>query len=420
MDLREFIRWQTQKRNWQKYIASPSTYLFLELLSGFWRPGQAARHTKAALLFGIRLMRQACRGKRPVVWTNVYTPPELIWAWGGVPFLPEVAAAVAASLGRSAHFLKVAEGAWYSPDLCSFHRCALGMALERVLPRPDLVLATSHLCDGAVKFLEMAAEIYGCPYYLLQIPYQDTPPSRSWLAEEIKALQQELKPLLPSRPEEIERVADRINATRRHMTAINDLRKNIPAPWRGSEALTQVVIFLNGLGTAEALSFYRELEQVLRCRVQKNARAAAGRQERRLLWLHFKPFYPNPLMDLLEVRHKTVIAFEEVSEVFWEEISGDSFAEGIAAKILANPLWGPAERRVNQTLKLTREYRVQGVIHFAHWGCRQSTGSAALLRAALGEAGIPFLNLDGDCIDPRNFMEGQTVTRVESFLEMLR
>ncbi len=419
MDLREYIRRRTQRNKWEKYITSPQTYLFLELLSIFWHPGKLNRPTKAALLFGIRLMRQACRGKRPVVWTNVYTPPELIWAWGGIPFFPEAAAAVAASLGRSIHFLKVAEGAWYSTDLCSFHRCALGMALERVLPRPDLVIATTHLCDGAVKFLEMTAGIYGCPFYLLQIPYRDTPQSRSWLAEEILALQKELKPLLPARPEEIGRVIDNLNATRRHMAAINDLRKNIPAPWRGSEALTRVVIFLSGLGTAEALNFYRELEQVLRCRVSKNAPAVAE-QERRLLWLHFKPFYPNPLMDLLESGLKSVIAFEEVSEVFWEEIPRDNYAGGMAAKILANPLWGPAERRVKQAMKLAREYRVQGVIHFAHWGCRQSNGSAALLRTAFGKAGIPFLNLDGDCIDPRNFMEGQTITRVESFLEMLR
>ena len=419
MDLKEYIRRRTREDGWRNYITSPRTYLFLELLNAFWRPGKAARPTKAALLFGIRLMRQACRGKRPVVWTNIYTPPELIWAWGGVPFFPEVAAAVAASLGWSPHFLKVAEGAWYSTDLCSFHRCALGMALERMLPRPGLVLATTHLCDGAVKFLETAAGIYECPYYLLHVPYQDTPPARSRLTEEIRALQKELKPFLPCRPEEIQRVTDNLNATRRYMLTVNDLRKNTPAPWRGDEALTQVAIFLNGLGTAEALTFYRELEQLLRRRVQKNAPATAER-ERRLLWLHFKPFYPNPLMDLLEVKEKAAIAFEEVSEVFWEEIPRDSFAEGVAAKILANPLWGPAERRVKQALRLAREYNAQGVVHFSHWGCRQSNGSATLLRTALGKEGIPFLSLDGDCVDPRNFMEGQTVTRVESFLEMLR
>ncbi len=418
MNIKEYIYRKTQNGEWHRYVTSPRTYLFLELLSGLWCLGKLNRHSKASLLFGTRLLRQAYQGARPVVWTNVYTPPELIWAWGGIPFMPEAAAAVAANLGWSTYFLKVAEGAWYSTDLCSFHRCALGMAMERLLPRPDLILASSHLCDGAVKFLEAAGRLYGCPYFLLPVPYRDTPQARSWLAGEIRALQRELKTLLPARPKEAARVFANVNATRRHMVAVNELRKNVPAPWRGSEALTLVILFLNGLGTAEALSFYRELERVLSRRVRKKT-PVVPEQKRRLLWLHFKPFYANPLLDLLEIGHQSVIAFEEVSYVFWEEIPPDAYAEGIAAKMLANPLWGPGEKRVNLVLRLVRDYHAQGVIHFSHWGCRQSTGAAALLRAALNKEGIPFLDLDGDCIDPRNFMEGQTVTRVESFLEMV-
>lgn len=418
MDLKEYIRRRTQNYQGQKYVTSSATYLILEVLCGLWRPGKLTRHTKASFLFGVRLLRQAYRGVRPVVWSNVYTPPEMIWAWGGIPFLPEVAAAVAANLGWSIHFLKAAEKAWYSSDLCSFHRCALGMAMEGVLPRPDLIIATSHLCDGAVKFLEVASRIYNCPYYLLSIPYHDTSQNRFWLADEITALQKELKPVLPVRPKEIKRVVKNINATREHMVGINNLRKNVPAPWRGNEALTQVVVFLNGLGTIEALNFYRLLEQVLSYRIKKEI-FVVPEQKKRLLWLHFKPFYANPLLDLLEIEHKNIIVFEEVSEVFWDEFSTDGFEAGIAAKILANPLWGPGEKRVKLVLELVRAYNAQGVIHFSHWGCRQSSGIIMPLRNALNKEGIPLLDLDGDCIDPRNFMEGQTFTRVESFLEML-
>jgi benzoyl-CoA reductase/2-hydroxyglutaryl-CoA dehydratase subunit BcrC/BadD/HgdB len=419
VDLRKHIRGWTENYDWRKYVTFPQTYSLLGFLSWFWRPGKLERHLKDSFLFGVRLLSQAYGRKRPVVWANIYTPAELIWAWGGIPFFPEAAAAVAASLGWSVHFLKTAEGAWFSTDLCSFHRCALGMALEKILPRPDLVIATNNLCDGAAKFLEIAAGIYGCPYFLLSVPYTDSPQSRAWLAEDILALQREVKKLLPARQEEIARVIAYVNTTRKHMVAVNNLRRSLPSPWRGSEALTQVIVFFNALGTGEGLSFYRSLEKVLGYRVAKGLPAVPD-QRKRLLWLHFKPFYPNPLLDLVEIGHRAVLAFEEVSEVFWEEIPQSDYAGGIAAKILANPLWGPAERRVKLVIDLARAYRVDGVIHFAHWGCRQSTGSVHLLRTALGREGIPFLNLDGDCIDPRNYMEGQTATRIEGFLEMLR
>jgi benzoyl-CoA reductase/2-hydroxyglutaryl-CoA dehydratase subunit BcrC/BadD/HgdB len=35
------------------------------------------------------------------------------------------------------------------------------------------------------------------------------------------------------------------------------------------------------------------------------------------------------------------------------------------------------------------------------------------------EYGIPFLEIDGDLVDPRNYAEGQIRTRVEGFMEVM-
>lgn len=418
MALRKYVGQKIQSAQWQKFITSAYPYFFLEMITMLWQPRKLTRHIKISVQGELRLLRQAYSRKRPVVWTNVYTPPELIWAMGGIPLMPEVIAAIAADLGWSTNFLQTAEGAWYSTDLCSFHRCALGMAVARVLPRPDVIVATSHLCDGAVKFLEMAGRMYGCPYYLLHIPYRDDNYSRSWLAGELSALSRELKPLLPSSEREISFVTGNVNAAREHMLAVNELRRSVPAPWRGDEALTRIVMFLNMLGARETVDFYRVLRQELEYRVGKGL-PMVPEQKYRLLWLHFKPFYANSLMDLLECKRGGVIAFEEVNAVTWGRLSLEDWWESVAARILTNPLWGPGERRVEMVMKLVREYKINGVVHFSHWGCRQSMGMASLFREALGREKIPFLNLEGDCIDPRNFMEGQSATRVESFLEIL-
>ena len=42
------------------------------------------------------------------------------------------------------------------------------------------------------------------------------------------------------------------------------------------------------------------------------------------------------------------------------------------------------------------------------------------LKKELEAEGYPFLSLDGDCVDGRNYTPGQFATRIESFLEMLR
>lgn len=418
-NIKELIAHKLQDKG-KKYFTRPSFYFLLKTLVAFWRPQKDRWPQKISLSFYLNLLQRAYGKKQPVVWTNVYTPPELIWALGGIPFMPEIFAAVAASLGLAPFFLKKAEEAWYSSDLCSFYRGALGMMHSHFVPAPDLILATGQLCDGAIKFLEAAGAFYRCPFYLLHIPYPVTSPTKAqtWLAEEMAALARNLKPLLAATPPTISKVVNHSNQTRENLLTVNQLRRQIPSPYRGSEALSDVGMHLLALGTTYGTAFYHHLANILSERA-KNKRPVLPQQKYRLLWLHFRPYYPNFLFDFLEKHHEAVIAFEEVNAVTWEKLSVDDFWFSLAAKILANPLWGQAGRRAFQVLSLARLYQVHGVIHFAQGGCRQSNGSVFLLQKTLRDHKIPFLNLEGDCIDERNFMAGQTMTRLESFLELL-
>jgi benzoyl-CoA reductase/2-hydroxyglutaryl-CoA dehydratase subunit BcrC/BadD/HgdB len=43
-----------------------------------------------------------------------------------------------------------------------------------------------------------------------------------------------------------------------------------------------------------------------------------------------------------------------------------------------------------------------------------------MIQAVLKELGVPVVNLEVDCVDTRNFAEGQLRTRLEAFMEMLQ
>jgi len=68
---------------------------------------------------------------------------------------------------------------------------------------------------------------------------------------------------------------------------------------------------------------------------------------------------------------------------------------------------------------LARDYRLDGASNPCHWGCRQGTGARGLISNGLKEINVPVLNLEVDCMDTRNFAEGQLRTRIEAFVEML-
>jgi benzoyl-CoA reductase/2-hydroxyglutaryl-CoA dehydratase subunit BcrC/BadD/HgdB len=129
--------------------------------------------------------------------------------------------------------------------------------------------------------------------------------------------------------------------------------------------------------------------------------------------------FPNPLLQLLEQDHGAVIAVDELNDVTWEPLDPREPYEGLARRMITMPLNGPAERRVRHLQRLAREYRVDGVVHPCHWGCRQGTGLRGLVQQGCREFGLPVLNLEVDCVDARSFAEGQLRTRVEAFLELI-
>lgn len=113
------------------------------------------------------------------------------------------------------------------------------------------------------------------------------------------------------------------------------------------------------------------------------------------------------------------MVIDELNQINWDPIDLERPYESIAARTLAIPLCEAIDRRINDLKRMVRDFRVDGVIHPCHWGCRQGTGARGMIEAALAKEGVPVLNLEADCIDPRNFSEGQIRTRLQAFMEMI-
>ena len=84
-----------------------------------------------------------------------------------------------------------------------------------------------------------------------------------------------------------------------------------------------------------------------------------------------------------------------------------------------NSFNGSAEHRVARAVELAKLLRADGAVWFCHWGCKQTSGAAQYARQHLEAAGFPTLVLDGDGCDSSNVNDGQMVTRLQAFLELL-
>ncbi len=404
-----------------KALKHPLAY---ELMARLGKRVYASRGKNAQgiwLDFNSRQMKTALERKGLVVWGNAFFPFELFYGLGVTPCHPETIAATAAILGMHRDAINCAESGGYSSDICSFYRCAIGLDMEGLLPPPDIVVSASYLCDGAVKSFNNASRKYGCEHYLLDVPYHHTEKSRQYVAGQLRELAQIIakKQGKPFSEEKLAVALRLSNEAREYQLKINELRKVSPCPLSGDDATSYMMdMQFFGPGSETAVTFYKALYEEIKDRVDKGE-GAVKKERFRLLWLHYiRPYYPNEIISYLEANGASV-CFNEATHVYWEPLDPEKPFQCLADKVLSIPNGGPLERRAELALKLAEEYDVDGVIHFSHWGCRQSCGGEYVIRDMMRKKDIPMLILDGDGTDSRNYSKEQTKLRLEAFLEML-
>ncbi len=422
MNPHKLFREKLKSKLGRKLLASPGTYklardVFVKKSSFSFE----ARKKMTAM--ALDQAAEAYHQKKPVAWTSAFFPSEMVYLFDLVPFAPEAAAGTLASLDLASDLLKQSDQMGIASDSCSFHRCATaGTALE-YFPLPDFLMASSHLCDGAPRLFQYMARRYEKPLYLLDVPYRENEGSLKYVADQLAKiahyLEQETGQKLTG--ERIEKVFKQSNLARQYQLEISRIRQQVPSPMNGEEGLSYVYLTLLGQGHPEAPNIYRTLTDELQEIVNNNAvKSARGDKERfRLIWMHLRPYHSPEMINYLENELNHKIVAEEMNHVYWPPLDPEKPFFSLARKILSHPGLGPIARRLETIEKMVRDYQTHAVIHFSHWGCRQSVGGALTMKKLLQKKGIPFLALDGDCIDGTSFPWGQALTRIEGFHEVL-
>lgn len=350
--------------------------------------------------------------RKKVAWASLFFPSEFLHAASLAPFYPEIAMGLIAALGFAHLPLAEAEKAWFSQDLCSYHRGSVGMSLLGFFPRPDFLFAISTICQGTVGFFETLQEIWKVPLFLVDVPKDSGPEAKRYVAEQLAEIAQKLEKEWRTRffweePFTLSNQTREILEDVAHLRQCKD-RMLLPP----TKNLDYLPYYYEFLGDPAALSFAEKLKAHLTA-------WASQTLPHRLVWLHLKPFYTGTLSAILEELGLGVV-FEEFTEVFPGELVASSPFPSLAEKILwANEVLASAHGRISHTLKVLKAYDAEGAIQFTQWGCRQSQGMNAILRKALLEAGYPVLLLDGDHLDRSHGGEEQVRARLEAFREML-
>jgi benzoyl-CoA reductase/2-hydroxyglutaryl-CoA dehydratase subunit BcrC/BadD/HgdB len=347
----------------------------------------------------------------------LYVPEEIIRALGGV--------AVGLCAGAEWAYDQVEQV--LPRNTCALIKSFMGFKMGKVCPyveSADLIIGETT-CDGKKKAYELFGEL--APLHVMELPQMKRPQDAALWRGELDRLVIELERVSGRTLtfEALQQATREVNAKRRALQRLNAARAAAPAPISGKDALLAVQV-----------AFYDDVprftQMVDKIADELEARVAAGSgvapaDAPRVLVTGSPMSVPNwKVHDLVEKAGGVVVAEELCTGArYYEKLVAEeaTTTEGLLDDIAAKYLdincacFTPNPGRIDDVLRLAREYKADGILHYALQFCAPYQIEATTVERAAREAGIPLLRVDTDYS-----MEdaGQLGTRVEAFLEMLQ
>lgn len=357
-----------------------------------------------------------------VPWVSYLFPTEILSSYGLTPLIPEIGSAVLTGSDLRGPVEAAAGRMSLARDVCSYHRIALAAVENDMLPAPSMCLGTTPLCLGKECLLEMLATRHQVPFREIRVPLppdegETAPEVITDVAEQIRELHDDIGRWTGRRPA-LKKIMGLSN--RASVAWGKTMSDRLACRLEMDGRLTFSTVFLGQLlwGTSAGA---KDFERLLNERGRRDLMAPVldgGRRLKRLLWMHTVPHHDSELFQMMAERDAVVI-FEEMGQMHLETIDVDDPFPGLARRLADNVLWGSSTRRARLNVALAKQLKVDGAVHFNHWGCRHGLGSIPVIRNAFMEAGIPFLAIDGDALGKGGPQQEKSMQAMESFLELL-
>ncbi len=367
-----------------------------------------------------RLGQRLYSGEHKVAWCGIAAPYDLLNAMEVTSCFVEFIGAMLASTGIVGDFIEATEQIGYSSDSCSYHRAVSGAAMKGLMPKPEFLIGTTCPCSGGLAVIEHLAAHFEKQLFVLHIPQNESREEVRHLAEQMRAMTSFVSKItgVPLDPDKLKSAIGKTNRTREIITQVYALARQVPSPINSKELSNFGIVMALFLGTDAGVTIAETYLEELQKRTQSMGSNPA-KEKIRLLWVQNRIQFKNPIENLLEQEYGAKIVIDELNDITWDPIDNGDIYEGLARRSISIPFNGSIQKRITHLQKLAQDYRIDGAINPCNWGCRQGTGARGMIEEGFKAVGIPVLNLEVDCVDPRKFTEGQVKTRIEAFLEMV-
>lgn len=346
-------------------------------------------------------------------WVNIFTPVEILQCFNLNCISIECFSSFLSGFKIEDYFIDYAESRGIAPTLCSYHKNFIGAVDAGVLPEPAFAVTTSMICDGNINTFRYLADRHKIGTYFLDIPNEYSKEAVQYVVRQLE----EMIGILEKKQgckfdiDKLKKILQRENETKAYYKEFLEYQKTKFYPNSLTMNLYMLYATHLGIGSKKIYDFFELLKEDIKTYPDFNGKS--------VFWVHLLPYYQETIKSYMNFSDKYFIKLNDFGIDYMEELDIEHPLEALAVKMICNLYNGPYEKKVRKISEQVKEMDIDAVINFCHWGCKQSSGGAILLKEEMNKMNIPMLTLDGDALDRRNSHDGQIKTRLEAFLELL-
>lgn len=373
---------------------------------------------------------------KKMAWCTSVGPAELIRSFGFEVHFPENHGALLGATRTANDFIPEASKLGYSSDICSYLTADVGSYLKKQTPmtehyglkgapKPDILVYSTNQCREVQDWFMYFAKELNVPAVGVTPPRHIDEVSK----EVIDDVAGQYKALIPALEKASGRKfdIDKFRETLRLSKEATHLWKQVlmtgkasPSPISFFDATIHMGPIVVLRGTQVAKDYYATLLEELSGNVKKGI-GFLEKEKCRIYW-DGMPIWGKlrPLSELFVQNSAAIVASTYCNSWVFDSFDEKNPFES-SARAYAEIFINRSDLAKDKILSnLVKEFNIDGIIFHDAKTCFNNSNSRFGMPQRLQEAlGVQTLTIEGDLCDLRFYSEGQSITKIETFLEQI-
>lgn len=375
-------------------------------------------------------------GEKKIAWCTSVGPAELLRSFGFEVYFPENHGALLGATRTAMDVIPEAVKVGYSGHVCSYTTADIGSYLKKETPlkkhygmkghpKPDIIAFNTNQCREVQDWFYFFAKEFDCPIVGI------TPPRHleEVTQKEVDLVVEQFKGMIP--------VCEQVSGQKFDEEKFKEtvrLSKEATLLWqkvlKTSTAMNAPISFFDGTihmgpivvlrGTQIAKDYYTKLLAELEENVKNNI-GFLPKARTRIFW-EGMPIWGKlrMLSDLFTSNGAAVVASTYCSSWVFDQFDENDPWNSTARAYTEIFINRGEKAKMKMLSDWFKEFSIDGIIYHDSKTCFNNSNAKFGMPQRLKEITcVPALVIEGDLCDLRFFSEGQSMTKIETFLEQL-